>query len=91
MPMPAGNTPEPSAVAIAHLHRGNKIAAIKQVRMEQGVDLVDAKALVDRYVALHPDLQGGMAKAQKGTVGQFLFGLAITAVLGVAVYLWLHR
>jgi hypothetical protein len=88
---PAGNSPDLSAAAMAHLQQGNKIEAIKQLRVEQGLSLFDAKALVDRYVDLHPELHQSMSEAQKGSVGRFLFGLAFAAILAVLAYLWLNR
>jgi hypothetical protein len=79
---------ELSAAAIAHLHQGGKIAAIKQVRREQGLGLAEAKELVDRYVANHPELQSVMWESQKGS-GRFLFGVVFTAALAAVVYFWL--
>ena len=43
--------------AISALNEGKKIEAIKIVRLENHVDLKDAKDIVDQYLKAHPDLQ----------------------------------
>jgi hypothetical protein len=85
----ARNPVELSSAAIAHLHQGNKIAAIKQIREEQRLDLVDAKRLVDRYVAEHPELQAVVRESARSSGGQFVFGMVFAALLAAAVYFWL--
>jgi ribosomal protein L7/L12 len=77
---------EPSVTAIAHLHQGNKIAAIKQVREEQGLDLKEAKDLVDRYLAAHPELSAHEEAAAGMSAGKFVLGLIVAVLAIVAAY-----
>lgn len=73
------------AAAIAALHEGKKIDAIKIVRIEARVGLKEAKERVEDYIALNPQLQ-----AQVGSPGSskfswlFMLAVAIAAV----VYFW---
>jgi len=46
-----------SETASAALQRGNKIEAIKHLRIEQGIDLKEAKDLVEAYLRTQPALQ----------------------------------
>ncbi|MBI3621774.1 MAG: ribosomal protein L7/L12 [Nitrospirae bacterium] len=52
------------AEAAAAIEAGRKIEAIKIVRKAKGLDLKDAKDLVDRYVEARPHLQRKLAEAQ---------------------------
>lgn len=74
------------AAAIAALHAGNKIEAIKHVRLEMGVDLKQAKDRVDDYVARHPVLQEQLRTPPgSGLLGWvFMLLVAIAAI----VYFW---
>src|SRR5580693_7577958 len=47
--------------AIAALQRGNKIAAIKALRIGRNMGLKEAKAMVDDYVLGRPELQQSVA------------------------------
>lgn len=59
---------ELSKEAIECIEKGNKIAAIKTVRGDLGLDLKDAKELVDNYCADHPELSSSS--------GSFLSGVS---------------
>jgi ribosomal protein L7/L12 len=78
---------EPSMMAIAHLHQGNKIAAIKQVREEMHMDLVDAKNLIDRYLEAHPELGGHQDASSSASTGKLILGAIIATLVIVAAYL----
>ena len=51
------NHPAIPPQAVAALNAGRVIDAIKIVRETQGLGLKDAKALIDSYLVLHPELQ----------------------------------
>lgn len=51
------NRPAIPPQAVAALNAGRVIDAIRIVRETQGLGLKEAKALVDSYLALHPELQ----------------------------------
>jgi Ribosomal protein L7/L12 C-terminal domain len=74
------------AAAEAALLKGNKIEAIKIVRKERGVDLKDAKDIVEQHVATHPGLQIQMESAQAGARQGFLPWLMAMIVIGALVY-----
>jgi ribosomal protein L7/L12 len=74
------------AAAEAALLKGNKIEAIKIVRSERGVDLKDAKDIVEQHVATHPGLQMQMESAQAAKRQGFLPWLMAVIVIGALVY-----
>ena len=63
--------------AISALHRGNKIEAIKHVRAEQGLDLKDAKDLVEAYLKENPAVQANFTAAQGQSGGSGLLWLVV--------------
>ena len=80
-----------SAAAIAALRQGNKIEAIKLVRREKGLELKEAKDLVDTYVRSDPDLQASLAAARSGTARNALWWLAAILAVVVAAYVVIAR
>ena len=66
------------------LAAGRKIDAIKQVRAEQGLDLKEAKELVEAYVARHPDRIPEAPPASSG--GRFLLWAAI--LMAIVLTYW---
>lgn len=50
--------------ALAALHEGRKIEAIKRVREAHGVDLKKAKQRVEAYLSAHPLVQASYAEMQ---------------------------
>ena len=70
-----------SAEALAALHEGRKIDAIKILREERGIGLKEAKDEVDAYLRDHPEL----ASLQKS--GSALGCVVSIIVIGAAVYL----
>lgn len=50
--------------AIAHLHQGRLIEAVKVVRRTQGLQLKEAKDAVDAYLRDRPTLQAELAARQ---------------------------
>jgi len=79
------NTAFPAA-AEAALLQGNKIEAIKIVRKERGVDLKEAKDIVEQHVAARPGLQMQMESAQAASRQGFLPWLMAVIVIGALVY-----
>ncbi|MFP5348726.1 MAG: hypothetical protein ACLGHO_02655 [Gammaproteobacteria bacterium] len=70
--------------AIAALHQGNKIEAIKIVRRERGMELKLAKDAVETYLRSQPALQASLAAKQAAVRGRALRWLVI--VLAVIAY-----
>jgi ribosomal protein L7/L12 len=54
------------AGAVAALEQGKKLEAIKIVRLERGVQLIEAKAAVERYLRQRPELESRLAQIQAG-------------------------
>jgi hypothetical protein len=85
---PSSNQPLPQA-AIAALHTGRMIEAIKILRQEQGLGLKDAKERVDQYVAKDPLLReqfgASQSGAQRGCV-MFLAGLIVFVSIGLFIF-----
>jgi len=75
-----------SAGAISALSRGNKIEAIKLVRIERGIGLKEAKDVVEEYLRTQPSLQGTFAAAQTQTQRSAL--LWLIALVGGAILLY---
>jgi hypothetical protein len=80
-----------SPAAIAALHEGDKIAAIKVTRRERGCDLKTAKDAVDAYIQsqplLHQAFAEGEAQARRGA----LLWLVIIVAIAIAAYALLGR
>ena len=74
------------AAAEAALLKGNKIEAIKIVRRERGVDLKEAKDIVEQHVTNYPGLQMQIESAQATARGGLLPWLLAVIVIGVLVY-----
>ena len=78
--------------AIAALHQGRKIEAIKVVRETTGLGLKDAKNLVESYISSRPDLQMNFAAAQSQSMRIFLLVLAlIVALVAAGIILWFRK
>ncbi len=69
--------------AVAALESGNKIEAIKVVRVNSGLGLKESKELVEKYLREHPDLQQRYSVIQseqnKGAFMKLLFLIATAA------------
>ena len=72
--------------AVAALHQGNKIEAIKIVRQERGIGLKEAKDTVELYVQGDPLLQNKFAAAQAGNKRSCLLWLTILIALALIGY-----
>ena len=67
--------------AVAALAGGNKIEAIKIVRVSQKVDLKTAKDVVESYIELHPEMHLAFATQNKQSRQGWIFWLLIAALL----------
>ena len=76
--------------AIAALQRGNKIAAIKALRIGRNMGLKEAKAMVDDYVLGRPELQQSVAAAWKRTISTKV-ALAIVIVAALLLLRFFSR
>ncbi len=69
--------------AVAALESGNKIEAIKIVRVNSGLGLKESKELVEKYLLEHPDLHQRCSAIQseqnKGAFMKLFFLLTIAA------------
>jgi ribosomal protein L7/L12 len=83
----AESRPVLSPAAIAELHQGHKIAAIKQVRADLGLDLKSAKDTVDAYIRSQPLLHQAYTERQAQARRTALRWLALIAAV-VAIAAW---
>jgi len=88
MESPRNTLPE---TAIAALHRGNKIEAIKLVREANGLGLKEAKDAVEAYVKTQPVLSSKMASAQAEGGRRLLIWLGGIVLAGILVYVVASR
>ncbi len=75
--------------ALAALHRGDKIEAIKLVREAMSVDLKTAKDIVDRYIVNNPALNDKFTRAagESGALWKIIFALVALATIIYVVLL----
>jgi hypothetical protein len=83
--------PKLSESAIAALQSGNKIQAIKLVRVEQGLGLKEAKDAVEEYLRTQPSLQQTFAATQTQTKRNALLWLVILIGGALLLYALLAR
>ena len=86
-----GAAPPLSIAAIAALHQGNKIEAIKIVREEQDIGLKEAKDAVEDYIRSQPTLQSSFAAAQSETKRTALRWLVMLIGLAILAYYFLAK
>jgi ribosomal protein L7/L12 len=75
-----------SSRAIAALHRGSKIEAIKIVRQERNIGLKEAKDAVEQYLSSQPSLQTSLAAARKEAGRRALNWLVAIIALAILAY-----
>lgn len=81
------DTTQPLPVAaVAALHKGNKIEAIKIVRSERSIDLKRAKDVVEEYLRSQPALQASLAAKRAEALRGALRWLFIVVALAALVY-----
>jgi hypothetical protein len=75
--------------AVAALHRGNKIEAIKLVRQAQSTGLKEAKDLVEQFLRTDPAVQASYAQMRAQSGGSSLRWWVIVIGIGALVlYFW---
>lgn len=77
------------AAAVAALHEGRKIHAIKIVRRERGVELKAAKDEVDAYIRSQPALEAELDARQAAATRALLGWVAGVALVLVVLYVLL--
>ena len=85
----SGSKPDLPRDAVAALEHGKKIEAIKIVRSTHGVDLMQAKDIVEEFIESNPDVKNRMAGAKAENAGSglgWLFLLAAIAALAHYFY-----
>ncbi len=81
--MNAGN--ELPEEVIAELDAGRKVSAIKRLRVMRGIDLKEAKLLVDSHLQQHPGTSGPQPPQAETGIGRILI-LAIGVGVIFAIY-----
>jgi ribosomal protein L7/L12 len=90
-PASSDTIPPLSTAAVAALHQGNKIAAIKIVREERNIGLKEAKDAVEEYLRSQPSLQASLAASQNEARRSTLLWLAIIVALAFFAYSYFFR
>jgi len=80
-----------SAAAISALRQGNKIEAIKLVKIERGLGLKEAKDFVEEYLRTNPSAQASFSAAQGQSGRQGLWWLAVVVAAAILVYVLLAK
>lgn len=75
--------------AIAALNKGDKIEAIKIIRVRRHIGLKESKELVDAYIASQPQLQRKLEEKQAALKRGCLIWVMSLALLAVAVLYYL--
>lgn len=75
------------AAAVAALHEGRKIDAIKIVRRERNLQLKDAKDAVDAYIRSQPALEASLGARQAAATRTLLAWVAGIALALGGLYL----
>jgi ribosomal protein L7/L12 len=78
-------------MALEALRKGNKIEAIKIVRVESNIGLKEAKDRVEDYVLHDPVLRQALPKAQAEARRGIMGWLAVLFALGLAAYYLLAK
>lgn len=78
-------------MAVEALRRGDKIEAIKIVRVESNIGLKEAKDRVDEYIRRDPVLQQSLPQAQAEAKHKIMVFLAVLFALGLGAYYLLGR
>ena len=74
-------------LAVSALVKGQKIEAIKIVREERGIELIEAKEVVEKYIQSDPIIQAELKNVRRNNSGYGWILLLI--VLGILVWYFL--
>jgi hypothetical protein len=75
--------------AVRALVNGDKIGAIKLVRMTHKVDLKTAKGVVESYVELHPDIKTQLESRRGQSRQGWVLWLVVAALIVWLLVRWL--
>lgn len=81
-------SPQLPAAATAAVARGAKVEAIKEVRAATGLGLMEAKQLVERYIAANPVLQQQFGQQEAALQRRVIRWVVIIDLLIFAAILW---
>lgn len=76
------------ATATAAVARGSKVDAIKEVRAATGLGLLEAKQLVERYIAANPVLQEQFGQQEAALKRRVIRWVVVVDLLIFAAILW---
>jgi hypothetical protein len=79
-------TPDIPSQAIAELHHGRKIEAIRIIREAQGLGLKEAKDAVEAYIQSQPALQLSLEAKGRQARGALVRWLIVGAAIVAAAY-----
>lgn len=82
------SSPQLPAAATAAVARGAKVDAIKEVRAATGLGLMEARQLVERYIAANPVLQQQFGQQEAALKQRVIRWVVIIDLLIFAAILW---
>ena len=82
------SSPQLPATATAAVARGSKVDAIKEVRAATGLGLLEAKQLVERYIAANPVLQEQFGQQAAALKRRVIRWVVVVDLLIFAAILW---
>ena len=74
------------ADVIVEIEGNRKVSAIKRLRAQRGIELTEAKQIVDSYIEEHPSKPSIQAPESEGGVGRILI-----LIIGVGVIYGLYN
>lgn len=81
-------SPQLPATATAAVARGSKVDAIKEVRAATGLDLREAKQLVEQYIAANPVLKEQFGQQETALKRRVIRWVVVFDLLIFAAILW---
>jgi len=82
------SSPQLPAGATAAVARGSKVEAIKEVRTATGLGLLEAKQLVERYIAANPVLKEQFGQQEAELKRRVIRWVVVIDLLLFAAILW---
>jgi ribosomal protein L7/L12 len=82
------SSPQLPATATAAVARGSKVDAIKEVRAATGLGLLEAKQLIERYIAANPVLQEQFGQQEAALKRRVIRWVVVIDLLIFAAILW---
>ena len=82
------SSPQLPAGATAAVARGSKVDAIKEVRAVTGLGLLEAKQLVEQYIAAHPVLKAQFGQQEAELKRRVIRWVVVIDLLLFAAIFW---